>query len=319
MNTSYEHLDHGITCIESGYRRPGLAACYLLEHDGEAAFIETGTTHSVPHLLRLLEQRDIARKQVKYVIPTHVHLDHAGGVGALMQALPQAQLVVHPYGARHMIDPAKLQAGAIAVYGEAVFQRDYGELIPVDQARVIEAGDGHTIRLGGRQLLCLDAPGHARHHICLYDEQSQGIFTGDTFGLCYREFRNQNGDFMIPTTTPVQFDPQAWHQTLERLMDLGPQRAYLTHWGMVEGLEALAAELHRQLDAYVEIALAAANQTDRQSVIKQQLTDQLRQRLQKHGCTLPQAEIRNLLELDIELNSQGLEIWLQRTQDDSKS
>jgi glyoxylase-like metal-dependent hydrolase (beta-lactamase superfamily II) len=110
--------EHGITCIDTLQERAGLACCYLVRRGDDCAFIETGTAPGVPRLLR-------------YVIPTHVHLDHAGGAGALMRALPAAKLVAHPRGARHLIDPAKLIAGAEAVYGGEAVRRMYGEIVPV--------------------------------------------------------------------------------------------------------------------------------------------------------------------------------------------
>ena len=210
----------GVTAIDSGYVRENMAACYLLEAGAEVAFIEAGTNNSTPRLLETLQSRGWNAGQVKYVIVTHVHLDHAGGAGSLMQSLPNATLLVHPYGARHMIDPARLEAGSRAVYGDELFDRLYGELVPVPEARTRAMQDGETVGLGSRRLRFIDTPGHARHHFCVHDSQTNGWFTGDTFGLSYREFDTSNGAFMIPTTTPVQFDPvalkrrsPAWLQT----------------------------------------------------------------------------------------------------------
>ena len=124
-------LGWGITCIDTLQERPGLACCYLLGRDGEYAFVEAGTAHGVPRLLALLAERGIAREQVRYVIPTHVHLDHAGGAGVLMRELPAAKLVAHPRGARHLIDPSKLIAGAEAVYGKAAVAQMYGEIAAI--------------------------------------------------------------------------------------------------------------------------------------------------------------------------------------------
>jgi glyoxylase-like metal-dependent hydrolase (beta-lactamase superfamily II) len=306
-----ETLPGGIVRIDTEYQRPGLAACYLLESQGEAAFVDTGTSHSLPLLLQALEQRGLVREAVKYVIPTHVHLDHAGGAGALMRALPNAQLVVHPFGARHLIDPAKLIAGTIAVYGKAEFERLYGEIIPVAAERVIEAEDGLTLELGRRRLECLDTPGHARHHICIHDSQTNGFFSGDTFGLSYREFDTDSGAFLLPTTTPVQFDPDAWNATLDRLLSYRPKVIYLTHFGAVTGVEQLATQLREGLETFVEIALQA-NEEDRQAQIRTGLESWALEALQRRGCQLPQEQCLALLALDLELNSQGLEVWLRR-------
>ncbi|MEN8178154.1 MAG: MBL fold metallo-hydrolase [Pseudomonadota bacterium] len=308
---SYTDLPEQISCIDTLYQRPGLAACYLIESAGEAAIIDTGTTHTTPMLMQLLANKGLEPSQVSYVIPTHVHLDHAGGAGQLMQLLPEAKLVIHPYGARHMIDPAKLIAGATSVYGEEQFTRLYGSLAPVPAERVLEAPDGLALNLGKRKLLCLDTPGHARHHICIHDNQSNGIFSGDTFGLSYREFDTEKGPFIIPTSTPVQFDPVAWHTSLERIMALQPAAIYLTHFGRVENPQKLAGDLHLAIDDFVSIA-RQADATGRTAQIRQGLFDWSVTRLSAHGCRHMPEEIEVLLGMDLDLNTQGLEIWLDR-------
>jgi glyoxylase-like metal-dependent hydrolase (beta-lactamase superfamily II) len=313
----FQELPEQITCIDTEYQRPGLAACYLIESQGEAAFIDTGTSHTVPLLMSVLQAKCIKPEQVKYVIPTHVHLDHAGGTGALMQQLPQAKMVIHPYGARHMIDPSKLAAGATAVYGEEAFKRSFGVLIPVEQSRVIEASDGFRLRLGSRELLCLDTPGHARHHICIYDDQSRGIFTGDTFGLSYREFDTDQGPFLLATSTPIQFDPDAWHETLNRLMALSPQVIYLTHYCAVHEPARLVQMLRDSLDRFSTIALAAdaAPGQARTEQIRTALLHWLLTSLDRHGCKQTPSEIERLIAMDLELNAQGLEVWLQKREE----
>ena len=176
-----EHLGHGIYAIDTGFQRPRFDAAYLVVEGGRAAFIDTGTNYAVPRLLAALEHLDLSPAAVDWVIPTHVHLDHAGGVGLLMQSLPRARLLVHPRGLPHMVDPAKLWAGALAVYGEEEMQRSYGQLLPVTAERAEASHDGQTIALAGRSLLLLDTPGHAKHHHCVWDAESRGWFTGDTF------------------------------------------------------------------------------------------------------------------------------------------
>ena len=303
-------LPDQISCIDTLYQRPGLAACYLIESADEAALIDTGTGPLTPRLLALLAHKAIRPEQIKYVIPTHVHLDHAGAAGQLMQHLPAARLVVHPLGARHLIDPSKLIAGATAVYGENRFKALYGELLPVPAQRVQEAEDGLVLELGQRRLYCLDTPGHARHHICLYDDQSQGLFTGDTFGLSYREFDTARGPFILPTTTPVQFDPDAWHTSLDRLLALDPSCIYLTHFGRVDEPQRLGCELHQGLDDFVSIAERLASGGS--SEIKAELLNWTLNRLAAQASPLSSTRVQQLLDMDLELNAQGLEIWLAR-------
>ncbi|WP_455217384.1 MBL fold metallo-hydrolase, partial [Kaarinaea lacus] len=205
MHSNSIDLDYGITQLDAEYIRPGVAALYLLQQGGQVAIIETGTTLSVPAVITALEQRGLSSQDVAYVIPTHVHLDHAGGAGELMSICPNAQLVIHPYGAKHMIDPSRLVEGTIAVYGEEKFKKLYGDLKPIQEDRVVEAPDNFELLFNGRKLSFLDTPGHARHHFCVYDDTSRGIFSGDTFGISYPQLGTGRGPFIFPTTTPVQF------------------------------------------------------------------------------------------------------------------
>lgn len=307
----HQDLGDGIFCIEAMYQRPGLAACYLLQQGDAAVLIDTGTSRTVPTVLNLLQRQGLQPEQVKYVMPTHVHLDHAGGAGELMHVLPEAKLVVHPFGSRHMIDPTKLAASATAVYGEAKFKQDFGQLKAVPEQRVIEAADGYSVDLNGRQLLCLDTPGHARHHYCVYDEKSNGFFTGDTFGISYREFDNHNGQFIFAPSTPMQFDPDAWHKTIDRLMSYSPRQMYLAHYCRIEDLPRMADMLHQCLDAYVELT-QSVTADDRYEQLKEGLRQLYLGQLKRHGCTLPQTNQEELLSVDMDINAQGLEIWMQR-------
>lgn len=306
-------LPEQIVCIDTGYGREKLDAAYLLRAGERAAFIDTGTHRCVPRFLHVLDYYGIPRSNVDYVIPTHAHLDHAGGAGELMRLLPQARLVAHPRAAPHLIDPSRLIAGTSAVYGEEGFRQRFGDVVPVVTERVIEAPDGYRLELNGRPLEFVDSPGHARHHFCVYDARSRGFFTGDTFGISFREFDTERGAFVFATTTPPQFDPNAWYHTLDRLLAYEPQRMYVTHFGCVEEVAHLADELRRSIHEFSDIALEVdtVGETGRARMAERML-DSLLRRLQTHGCRLPQAQIRELLRLDVELNAQGLDVWRER-------
>lgn len=305
---------HGIHTLDTGFHRPNFDAAYLIVENGRGAFVDCGLNASVPALLQGLAAAGLAPADVDWLILTHVHLDHAGGAGQLMQALPNARLVVHPRGARHMIDPSQLIAGASAVYGEDEIARTYGRILPVDAARVVEAQDGHRIDLAGRELLCLDAPGHARHHIVIWDAASRSFFTGDTFGLSYREFDSEAGAFILPTTTPVQFEPEALKASIARMLDFDPEAMYLTHYGRVAPPAVLAQALFAQIDAMVAIARAQAGLASeaRHAAICADLAELYATRAAAHGCRQSRAEVIALLGMDIELNAQGLGVWLDR-------
>ena len=307
-----EALGHGIHAIDTGFVRPYFDASHLVVERGRAAFVDVGTNFSVPGLLAALSGLGLAHEAVDYVIVTHVHLDHAGGAGEMMRLLPHAKLVVHPRGARHMIDPRRLWSGATAVYGDEVMRRNYGTLVPVDGARVIEAPDGFTLELGGRPLRFLDTPGHARHHFCIWDEASRSMFTGDTFGLAYRELASDRGRFVMPTTTPVQFEPEALVASIDRLVAHQPQAMLLTHYSRVTEIERLAGELRHQIGELATLGLAADGTPDRAARLRQGVRELVHGWVQDHGTPLPLPAVDALLDVDIELNAQGLEAWLDR-------
>lgn len=309
MNTLiYEDIGHGVSCIDSQYVRPGLASCYLIEKNGHAAFIDVGTNYTAPLLLELLEEKNIPLENVDYVIPTHVHLDHAGGAGSMMQHAPNAQLIIHPRGARHMIDPSRLQAGASAVYGEDEFKKHYGDLIPIDEQRVTVADDGFSINFQGRTLNFIDTPGHAKHHFCIIDENSNGIFTGDTFGVAYPELTVNEQPFIFPPTSPVDFNPQDWLNSIDKIMATGCNRAYLTHFNKVDNLQPLATTLRERVTLFAKFAMQSTDS----DALKNQIHNYFLEEILKTGCKLNADEITETISLDIDLIAQGLMVWVEK-------
>lgn len=303
-----EHLGDGVYAIDTGFNRPRFDAAYLVVDAGRAAFIDTGTNFSVPRLLEALQAVGLGRDAVDYVIPTHVHLDHAGGVGLLMQELPAATLICHPRGLRHLVDPSQLWASASAVYGAEEMARSYGALVPVSADRARASADEMPLRLGARELRLIDTPGHAKHHHCVWDPVSRGWFTGDTFGLSYREFDVDGRPWAVPTSTPVQFEPEALKASIARLMAAGPAQMYLTHYGRVRDVERLATLLVQLTDRMVAVAREA--QAERHERIKRGLLAVYTESLRDFGSTLSEGDIAHLLQTDLELNAQGLEVWL---------
>ncbi len=310
----FEEIAEDIYCIETGLYRHGLAACYLVRSGDRLAFVDTGTAHTVPGLLGVIEALGLTPEHVDYVMPTHVHLDHAGGSGHLMAACPQARLVIHPKGAPHLLDPSKLIAGAARVYGEADFAKDFGTLLPVPKERVTLAEDGQVFALNGRALTFLDTPGHANHHGCILDARTRSFFTGDTFGIAYREFDTSNGPWLFAPTTPVAFDPEAWLASLDKLMAHDPQAMYLTHYGRVDQPAALVDDLRQSIRDLADLALAEEGQADgeRQARLGTAITAHLVASARDHGVAFTDGHIQTLLTVDTDLNAQGLEVWLKR-------
>lgn len=308
----------GVYAVDTGFHRDHFDAAWLLVHEGRAAFIDTGTHFALPRLLGALEALGLAREAVDWVIPTHVHLDHAGGAGSLMAALPNATLLVHPRGERHLVDPSALWAGATAVYGEAEMARSYGTVTPVPAHRVRASSDGQVLDWAGRGLVLIDTPGHARHHHCIWDPLTQGWFTGDTFGLSYREFDTAAGPWIVPTSTPVQFEPEPLRASIERLLERAPRNMYLTHYGCVGGngdvprLGRLLLGLLAEMVALGESQRGTRDAHARHEALKRGQLEIFTRSLRAHGVGFSEARIAELLAIDLELNAQGMAVWLDR-------
>ena len=305
-------LDDGIVAIDTEYVRPIQDASHLVIENGRAAFVDTGTNDSVPLLLDALSQLGLDVADVDYVFLTHIHLDHAGGAGLLMQHLPNARCVIHPRGAPHMISPERLIAGTIGVYGEHRTREMYGDIVPIDAARVDVAEDEAWFGLNGRKLQALHTEGHARHHYCLNDPASRGVFTGDSFGISYRELDTAQGEFIYPSSTPASFDPEEAHKAVDRIMACEPRQLYLTHYSRVRDLDRLAADMHAGIEAYAQMAREHQHAPDRAAALERAMEDYLSTRLLAHGYEGDRDRIRAILDIDIVLNAQGLVSYLER-------
>lgn len=302
---------NGIYAFDAGYVRPLLAAIHLIESNGRAAFVDTANFEVMPQALAALAARGLGPENVDYVILTHIHLDHAGGAGAMMETFPEAKLVVHPRGARHMIEPSKLMAGVEGVYGRERAQKMYGKLIPISAGRITEAHDNTMLKLGSRELLCIDTPGHARHHIAIVDCQSSGIFTGDSFGISYRELDVDHCPLIFPSSSPTQFDPDEMRASIKRMLSFNPEAVYLTHFSRLAPPAEIGRTLLRMLDRYVAIALAASEDEDKTTRIRNGLTTLLLDEVHHHGCLLDDEKVLDICHVDLELNAQGLAGWLE--------
>lgn len=252
-----------VITIDCHYIEPEHAAAYLLIENGRAAFIDNNTVHAVPLLLQALEAHGLSAGDVAWIIPTHLHLDHGGGTSALVNACPNATVLAHPRAVRHFVDPSRLIEGVKAVYGEAEYNRLYAPILPIDAARIRGVEDNETLAFGGRTLAFLHTRGHANHHICIHDTKSNGVFTGDSFGVEYKARRIQKRPFLMCSSAPTDFDPEAARQSIQRILDTGAERAFVAHYGEVaairEGAEVMFESIDRLesvLDAAIKSGLA---------------------------------------------------------------
>ena len=305
------NIADGISVIDSGYFSKDFAAIYILRQGNEVAIIETGNKYSATNVQKALEMDGLSFSDVSYIIPTHVHLDHAGGAGELMNRCQNAQLIVHPRGARHMIDPSKLIAGAMAVYGEANYKKLYGEIMPIDSSRVIEADDNFILDFEGRELKFIDTPGHARHHFCIWDEMTGSMFTGDTFGVSYREFDKGNEVYIFPSTSPVQFDPEALIKSIEKLITYRPKRVCLTHFSAIDPTNKVVDQLIDGIHFVSSLAKEYASRKEAEEIIQDEMMSYFLKGIKKVGNDDLEF-CRDRLKLDVEINTQGLIYWQQK-------
>ena len=288
----------------------------LLEED--ITLIETGPSPSVNHIKEALTTLGIGLEEIKYIIVTHIHLDHAGGSGLLLKDCPQAMLVVHPRGERHLVDPTKLIAGAKAIYGEH-FSNLFDPVIPVPKERILVRGEGDELKIGPHRVLeFFDTPGHARHHFSIYDPVSKGIFTGDTAGIRYAPLARDGIDFYLPSTSPNHFDPEEMKASISRLRKLPLERIYFGHFGMTEKPYSALQEVDQWIDIFMEIAKESfeKSQGDYKDLAKR-LFERVRKTLQNLGVK-DDHKVYSMLKLDMEINALGIMDYLKRQNRDQK-
>ena len=314
MTNLISSFDKNIFCFDANYIRKRFAAIHFINQNNKILIVDTATNHSAKRFLNALQTMNISPECVEWIVLTHVHLDHAGGAGFLMRMCPNARLAVHPRGARHMVNPEKLWASVVSVYGKEDAEKQYGELIPVDENRVIAVGEGEVISFQNRKLQIFESPGHANHHIVIFDEESKSFFTGDAFGIAYPELTSTDGEFILISSTPTQFEPVKFDTTIKKIMEQKPKSCFLTHFSKIMNIEKNGYELLKQLDEYVSITQQASNNCEsQQDQIKRKLFELLYKKLEKTNLNISKNKFGNLLSLDLSLNAQGLEYWNSKT------
>ncbi len=213
------------------------------------ALVETGSQSSVPAVHAALDALGLGPLDLRWIIVTHIHLDHAGGVGELARDFPNATVVVHERGARHLVDPSRLVDSASRVYGP-LLDSLYGRMTAVPEDRLIAADDGYQVDVGnGRTLVLVDSPGHAKHHHAVLDEQTGTLLVGDAVGVLLPDL-----GVLRPATPPPDFDLDLAVQSLQRFAELRPTRMVLTHYGPVADAQDTLAAAEEMLHGWVDVA-----------------------------------------------------------------
>ncbi len=308
-------VSESVVTIDTHYIEPGRAAAYLIRAGDRAAFVDNNTSYAVPRLLEALEARGLRPEQVEYAIITHVHLDHASGTAALLEACPRAVALAHPRAARHLVNPSRLVASAMQVYGEEAFRRLYGRIDPIPADRVRAVEDEEVLAFGDRTLRFLHTPGHARHHICIYDSGSNGIFTGDAFGISFPPLRRGARPYLLASTPPTDFDADAARDTVRRIVATGAEVAYLTHYGPFAPVDAGAEELLRSIDEMEAVFRAAVDSGKTGDELRALAGEGVRaaamRQLERCGVT-PGREDEAWIAGDVHMNALGLAYAAER-------
>lgn len=234
-------LTGGITKVTAGY---------LLDAP-RPTLVECGPALSVDSVIAGLRALGLEPSDLAYLVVSHIHLDHAGGAGDVAAAFPSATVVAHEVGVRHLVDPERLNASSRRVYGE-LFDSIYGACTPIAPDRVLGVGEGLRLDLGGgRTLELFTAPGHAKHHIGVFDSDTGALFVGDSVGVKLPEMR-----VLRPATPPPDFDYVLAMRTLDRYLALQPATVYLAHYGAYGPPQEALAEAKERLAAWLQTAEA---------------------------------------------------------------
>jgi glyoxylase-like metal-dependent hydrolase (beta-lactamase superfamily II) len=259
-----------------------------------------------------LKTLQISPNEIDYIILTHIHLDHAGGAGQLLEHCQQAKVIVHPKGARHLIDPSRLILGAKQVYGDK-FEKLFDPISPIPEGRIITMEDSNTISLGKNcTLTFLDTPGHANHHFSIYDSATNGFYTGDTIGVSYEEVIGH--PFFLPSTSPNQFNPKAMLHSIERIEEYNPSYIFFGHYGE----SAHTKKVFEQIRYWIPIFIEAAEHVVQRSLqeghnsMVELLSNQLYERVLDYLNGEMNDELYTMIQLDLQVSSMGLLDYLSK-------
>lgn len=283
--------------------------------EADLTIIETSASPSVPFIIDGLKELDYSPEDIKYIIVTHIHLDHAGGAGLLLEQCPNAKVIVHPKGLRHLSNPSRLIAGARAVYGEK-FDALFNPILPIPEDRLIAMNDQDTLTIGeGCTLTFYDTPGHANHHFSIYHPKVNGVFTGDTSGIRYPALLEEGIELYLPSTSPNQFDPAKMLQSIQIYKNLNLNFLFFGHFGMSNHPDEVYSQVSFWLEEFVHSAKEAISKSQ---VPQEQILHTIKDLLGKISSHLYERGLRRdhtvfeLLKLDLEVSAMGLIDYLHK-------
>jgi len=297
--------------IDCHYVQKEFANALILEaSNGDWALIDPNTESAIPHIESAVREHGLKFENFKYLIVTHIHLDHAAATGTWARRFAAVPVLCHTRAQRHLVDPAKLITSAKTVYGEETFQKLYGEIEPIPESQVRVQKNESTVNLGDEILTFYETPGHAKHHVCIFSKQSRFLFSGDMCGVSYPSLRSEHF-FVIPSTSPTDFNPHDALDSLARLESLNSVAVFPTHFGRIDSVRELFSEM--RMHYQFTITILQEFQTTQKSIRGSDLITAIEERWLKYvqdwsktrGFEWSNEQI-TLLSLDLRINAQGM-------------
>ncbi len=310
----------GVELVDCHYLTEEHVASFLMVNGSEAAFVDNGAQSALPHLLEALEPHGLMPEDVRYVIVTHVHLDHAGATAALMEACPNATLLAHPKAAKHLINPERLIAASKQVYGEAFFHEVFGEIYPISEARVQVMSDGERMDWNGRGLTFYHTLGHCSHHCVIHDSETNGVFTGDQLGICHQRLQNGERPCVFAAATPTEFDPALYREGVERIAACNAEYVFVSHYGIFGSRPGFRVPGHiesslRNLAAFEAILTDAAASPETGNALKEYVRVRVHEAITEHlewaGLSVDEST-QPFIEHDVRLDTEGVTYAAER-------
>ena len=267
---------------------------YLIK-ESQGVVIEPGPGVLVPRIQEAMKK--LGMKDLAYIIPTHIHVDHAGGAGKLAQLYPEAKVLVHPAGLKHVVDPSKLIQSTKTVFGED-FEAGFGPILPVPESQIKVPQDGEVIKVGSRELQIIYAPGHAPHHMVIFDRSVKGIFCGEALGLP----GGKDKQIPLPAVAPPSFDQETYIQTMEKLRKLNARVLFYSHGGVVGyDVDRLITQAEENTRILGDIILKAL----KEGGTNEDINRRVKESAARHFAM-------NLTEMDLALTIGGYEVYYKK-------